>query len=414
MAVSPGTLTIEGVARPVRRAELGIHVATEVWDEKARAWPYDLARARAHYGIEIDVDEHSGEDGAPQPVANSIPVARANGGRHPSLDRLATLAVQELESDDDWDAWFGNDAPDLFGNRITFRGWEGSALRVRWEARYKDRDRERPFLYEGLVEFTGIAVRVKEPAEADVFLSRAWGGQAVETLERHVLGWSDLGANFAADRRSWYSVVYARKGQPLSSQYRVLAPTKEAATAAAEAQQARFAEARKAREAPLAPPTPAPDLKPGPPKRLSDSRERFSLEVTRDWEVVPPEADPVMAKLGGISLARGTSPRQESLKAVAVEMLIADDLAEYVETSLGAYKSIWKIEQRGEVMLAGKKGVRLVILQTIGSATTRLLKYFVALPQKQALVMTFAAPPDAFAARLAAYEALAGSLRLEP
>jgi hypothetical protein len=328
---------------------------------------------------------------------------------------LATLAVHELEDGhdcDEWDAWFGNDAPGLCGNRVAFEGWQGNALRVRWEAHYDDRGRESPFLYQGLVEFTGIYVKVKQPEDADVFLARAWGGQPVETLARHALGWSDLGTTFAPDRRFWYSVVYGRKGEPLASHYRMGAPTKEAATAEAEAQRARFADARRQREIALPPPAPAPDLTAGPPKRLSEDRQRFSLEVTWDWAVVPPEADPVMAKLGGISLRRGTGPREESLKAVAVEMLVADDVVEYADTSVGAYKSIWTIEQRADVKLAGARGVRLVILQQVGSVTTRLLKYFVALPGKQALVMTFAAPPDAFAARLEAYEALARSLQL--
>jgi hypothetical protein len=413
MAESPGTLTIEGAARPVRGATFGIHVTTEVWDEEARVGRYDPALARARYGIEIDVDEHSGEDGAPAPEVSDVPVARANGGRHPSLEALAALSVQELDDGydcDEWDAWFGNDAPGLCGNRVAFQGWQGNALRVRWEAHYDDRGRQRPFLYEGLVEFTGVHVSVRKVEEANVFLARAWGGQPVETLERHVLGWTDYGPSFAPDRRFWYSVVYGRKGQPLHATYRLAAPTKEAATAQAEADRARYAEARKTVVPP--PPTPAPELTPGPPKRLSEARGRFSLEATWDWAVVPPEADPVMSKLGGLSLRRGTAPREESLKAVAVEMLIADDVAEYADTSVGAYRSIWQVEERQDVTIAGARAVRLVILQTIGEMKTRLLKYFVALPEKQALVITLAAPPDAFAARLEAYEALARSLRI--
>jgi hypothetical protein len=416
MAESPGKVTIEGVARPVRSATFSIRVNTEVWDREARVGRYDPARAEVFYGIDIEVDEHSGEDGAPAPEVSHIPVARANGGRHPSLEALATLTVKELDNGDDcdeWDAWFGNDAPGLCGNRVTFKGWDGNALRVRWEAHYDDRGRVRPFLYEGLVEFTGIYLTVKRPEEADVFLSRAWGGEAVEKLERHVLGWSDLGTGFIPDRRFWYSVVYGRKGAPLHTRYRVASPTKEAATARAEADSLRYAdEARKRREITLPPPAPAPELQPGPPKRLSDGQKRFSLEATWDWAVVPPEADPVMTRLGGISLRRGASPREENLKAVAVEMLIADDVVEYADTSIGAYKSIWTIEAREDVTLAGAKAVRLVILQKIGVVTTRLLKYFVALPNKQALVMTFAAPPDAFASRLDAYEAMARSLQV--
>lgn len=412
MAQPSGTLTLDGVPRPVRGATFSMFVRPEVWDPEARTNRYDLATARVGYGIAVDVDDRSGEDGAPAPEVSYVPVARANGGSHPSLEALAGLDVREQGDDDcdEWDAWFGNDAPALCGNRVTFGGWEGNALRVRWEAHYDAGGRRRPFLFEGLVAFTGIHVEVRRAEEADACLARAWGGQPVEALQRHVLGWSDAGPTFGPDRRFGYSVVYARPGAPLHERWRPLAPTQEAATAAHEAQRARFAAARATGTAPAPPPGSLPPS--GPPRRIAESAQRFSLEVPGDWAVVPAEEDPVMARLGGLSLRRGAGPGEETLKAVAVEMRIADDVSEYADTSAGAYRSIWAVEKREDVTLAGARAVRLVVLQTIGAASTRLLKYFVALPERQAVVLTLAAPPDAFAARLEEFETIARSLQI--
>ncbi|MBX7187112.1 MAG: hypothetical protein K1Y01_18370 [Vicinamibacteria bacterium] len=410
------TLTIEGETHAVRKATIGLHIAGEVWDARSKSSRYEPRPADVTYGLEVEVDDRSGEDGAPAPQIQSLPVLRAAGGRHPSLARLGELVVQELDDGydcDEWDAWFGNDAPGLCGNRVVFQGWEGNALRVRWEARYDQGGRSRPFLFEGLVDFTGIYVRVKEAEDADIFLKGAWGAQDPGTLDKHVLGWTDHGAEMTADRRFSFAAIYTRKGEPLPEGYHVGALTKAAATAEREARQARFAAASAARAIPRMPPAANPHGESGPARRLFEGRKRFSLDAPGDWADVSAQ-DQVIARLGGISLRRGVSPSEEHLKILAVEMLIADDIAEYADTSTGAYASIWKVEERAEVRLSGARAERLVIEQKIGDVTTRLLKYFVALPGKSVAVMTFAAPAPVFASRLDAYEAIVRTLVVAP
>lgn len=410
------TVTIEGETRPVQQATFGVHIRGEVWDSSIKGGRYAPEHAEVTYSLEVEVDEHSGEDGAAAPQIQTLPVFRAAGGRHPSLSRLAKLVVTERDDGydcEEWDAWFGNDAPGLCGNRLTFQGWEGNSLRVRWEAHYDERGRQRPFLFEGLVDFTGIYVAVKEERDADIFLTRAWGGEPIEALDKHVLGWSDHGKHLPDDRRFQFAAVYGPKGQPLSDQYRRGPQTKAAATAELEARQARFAASAAARDVKRPSPTPAPILTPGPPTRLFDGGRRFSVEAPWDWAVVSTE-DPVMARLGGIALRRGVSPSEESLKVLAVEMLIADDIAGYVDASVGAYASIWKVEERAAATLSGAAAERLVIGQRIGETAMRLLKYFVVLPGRHVIVMTFAAPPAMFASRLEGYEAIARTLTISP
>jgi len=399
------SVKIKGALREVRRARFEIQVLSEIWDASINSHRYAPDRAEVIYDLEVDVDERSGGDGAPAPHIQSMPVLRAAGGRHPSLEELGTLMVDEADDDShDWDAWFGNDAPELSGNRVRFLGWKGNALRVRWEAHYEDRGRRRPFLFEGLVDFTGVHVSVRSARDADVFVKRAWGGQPLKTLDRHVLGWTDRGDDVSADRRFSFSVVYSRKGAPLSDQYHVGARTKAAAAAERKADSARFEAAAVLRET-----APAPWLEPGPPKRVFDALKSFSIEAPWDWEATPPDGDPLVTKLGGISLRRG-APVNETFKAMTFEMKAADTIGEYVDTSLGAWASIWKVEDRGAVELSGAKAERFVIEQTIGPSTTRLLKYFVAALGKKVIVMTFMASPKAFLARLTSYDAIARTL----
>lgn len=221
-AKQPATLTIEGRRRPVESARFGIHIQTEVWDTASKSYRAAQDAASASYSLEVHVDEHSGEDGAPAPSVDDIPVPRAFGGRHPSLKELARLTVRERDDGDDcdaWGAWFGNDAPGLCGNVVSFEGWEGPALRIRWRAHYDERDGQKPFEFEGLAEFTGIYVNVRRGEDPDRYVKAGWGGEPVAALERHLLGRSDHGADWPADRRYSETYVYMPKGVPLSSHW---------------------------------------------------------------------------------------------------------------------------------------------------------------------------------------------------
>jgi hypothetical protein len=387
------TVTIEGQRRPVEQARFGIHIQARSWNEAARRWDEGLKHAEASYWLSVKVDERSGEDGALAPAVEEIPVRRAAGGRHPSLQELASLTVQELEDGSDceeWDAWFGNDAPGLCGNVVRFQGWDGHALRLRWESHYQDGRKKKPLLVEGPVEFTGINVTVEEGQDPDEYLRRAWGAQPADTLQRHRLG------RYPARRpgqTAKVGYVYLPKGAPLSGHW-VVGDGPPAGTAAPVAPAAASATA-----APAAA---------GPPRRVQDARGRFSLEAPGEWQAIP---DPVLEKLGGFALRRDQPAPAATLKAVAVDFPVPMSLEEYVGNSTSAYSAIWKVEERSKATLAGKRAVRLVMLQTLGEDTKRLLKYFVKSHRGGATVLTIAVDPAAFAGRLAEFEAIALSMK---
>ena len=387
------TLTLGSQSRTVKRASLGIKVKPEHFDQAAGRLVYRPDPAHTTYWLSVEVDEEAGEDATPLPLVEDIPVRRAAGGQHPSLQALGALAVREAgdgKDCDEWGAWIGHELPTLCRNQVRFQGWDGGSLRVRWDARYEEGGRARDFVFEGPVEFTGIYMLVKQSEHAEEFLGGSWGGQSAQTLDKHALGPVDLGPALRTfdkllgreekpvppEDRNWVPVVFMPKGIPLSEHW--------------------------ASEAKL-PPPPATRSE----GRVTDGRQAFSLELPAEWESVE---DVILAGLGGLSLRRA-GPPEATLKAVAVEHPFKMTLEDYIENSTRAYARIWKVDERTSLPLGGAPAVRMVILQEIGPNVTRQLKYYVA-TKKGAIVITFGTTPEAFAASLDGFEAVARSLKL--
>ncbi|MFY0566525.1 SMI1/KNR4 family protein [Archangium lansingense] len=166
-------LVLAGHGYAIGGARLDIYVSTWLPDLEAREYRYQPERATVMYSLEIHVDESSNQDGQPAPYASNIPVAAANGGRHPTLAEWSTLTVGPEGC---WDAWYGNDAPSLDGNQLTVLERSGADLKVRWEASYSQYGRDFAFVFEGPVRFEGIRFDVKDPSDIDRVLASAFGG----------------------------------------------------------------------------------------------------------------------------------------------------------------------------------------------------------------------------------------------
>ena len=151
----------------------------------------------------------------------------------------------------------------------------------------------------------------------------------------------------------------------------------------------------------------APATADAPARRVSEGKNRFSLEVPAAWKQVE---DAVLGPLGGLSFRRDEPAA--TLKAVAADFPFEMDLKDYVENSTSAYRSIWTIEERASVTLGTAPAERMVIVQTIGADRKRLLKYFVARPGG-VVVLTLGADPGAFAGSLAGFESIARSIQLK-
>ncbi|MFP2925592.1 SMI1/KNR4 family protein [Pyxidicoccus sp. 3LG] len=200
-------LVLAGHGHALESARLEIYVSTWVPDLEAREYRYQPDRATVLYSLELRAGDSSGEDGMPEPYAQDIPVAAANGGRHPTLAEWSTLVVGP---EGDWDAWYGNDAPRLDGNRLTVLGLTGQDLTLRWEASYSQYGRDFAFLFEGPVRFEGIRFDVKDPADLDRVLASAFGGShRPEEWTRKVGERQDRGEHLPADQRYRLPVTLA-------------------------------------------------------------------------------------------------------------------------------------------------------------------------------------------------------------
>ena len=90
--MSTSKLILFGRRLPVQRAELCLRRSTS-WPRPKR-----LDDAGVKLGLDVRVDEHSGEDGSPAPVIQSIPVRQALGG-WPYFDELPGLVIAVKDDD---------------------------------------------------------------------------------------------------------------------------------------------------------------------------------------------------------------------------------------------------------------------------------------------------------------------------
>lgn len=197
------------VFRP-QRATLSLRIATEGPHREQGTWQYGERCLSAMWMIDIVVDEHSGEDAAPAPsFAYSI-----NDGT--SIPPLNELPGTSLHTDDrTTEAWYGNDAPALTANTVTFGGWiSKDQLAMRWTAKFDDWDtrmKDAQFLFEGPVRFAGIRMQVKNAADARAFLLLAAPRIELTQLQVEWGDWVDYGDGFPPERRKWLNVSWSRR-----------------------------------------------------------------------------------------------------------------------------------------------------------------------------------------------------------
>ena len=212
IGLKPGVMPLEldGESFAIECARFALSISTEEWNEKEQRWVYGPEHISANYSLEIIVDEHSGEDSAPSPMAQSIPVSRANGGRAVAPTALAGV---EVEDEGDWDAWYGNDAPPLEANRIKFGAVSGNRIQLRWEAKYTWGRDEQPkaFIFDGDVELPALRISVKQAPDADMFVKAVFGEAFFRTLTKEPGEWRQHGDSMPADRRRWLPVTYRPK-----------------------------------------------------------------------------------------------------------------------------------------------------------------------------------------------------------
>lgn len=197
-------LVLAGEAYAIESAAMGLFIGTEAWDDATQLWVYGPAHLSVNYSLEIVVDRHSGEDGAPAPVAQVIPVPRQADGFYPLPAELSGITVR---GDEGWEAWIGNDAPPLVKNQLTFGGYRDGRIGATWTGEYGFHARE-SFLFDGDASIDHVAIRVKAEEDADAFMTLLFGAERLASLRRVRGEWQTHAPPFPADRRRWLSVKY--------------------------------------------------------------------------------------------------------------------------------------------------------------------------------------------------------------
>lgn len=190
---------------PVESAIFNIFINTEKWDENSKIWKYGKDFLYVRYSLEIIMDEHSGEDMTLAPVANNIPIYHYFNRRHPKLEELIGKTIDTLDNVWDWDAWFGNDAPPLTNNKMTFLKWDNNQFYLSWDARFGGKSETIKF--EGAAEFEGIKINVKKSGDEDIFIQELFKNN-FRDLVKKVGKWIDYGDSMPLDRRKWLNIQY--------------------------------------------------------------------------------------------------------------------------------------------------------------------------------------------------------------
>jgi len=182
--------SFQGEKQTCLSARLGLNLETESWD--GNEWVYG-GEPQITVSLEVMVDEESGEDGAAAPDAHWVmkPIP-------------ADLFHSEWsDSSPEFEAWFGNDAPELEKNRIRLSGRnEQGRLQVDWTADCGGL----PMTCSGLAEFGGLTMRVRQPEDAPGFLAQvhpAW--QNLQPVEDEVV---NFGETMPEHRRVWHSLRF--------------------------------------------------------------------------------------------------------------------------------------------------------------------------------------------------------------
>lgn len=144
-----------------------------------------------------------------------------------------------------------------------------------------------------------------------------------------------------------------------------------------------------------------------PAQPIIDKEGRFSLQIPGDWET---QTDPILA-FSAVKTGEGDDEdASEGIQIAVAKRVEGVDLDQYVKNSTQAYQTVWKLHEKKKTKLNGKTAVRTVITQRIGPMTTKVLKYFL-MAGEHVYVLSFAAPPDHFAADLPVFERIAASFR---
>ncbi len=194
-----------------QKASLDLRISTEDWDERQKDWLYGEPFLKVYWALEIQVDEQSGEDGAPAPDLCYYIL----GTELPPLIMLPGTRFDDPDNSRS-EAWYGNDAPKLTENTLTFGDWAtNNQIYLRWSARFYDRDADvdnATFLFDGLVHFTGIRMKVKNDNDAGNFLKLAL--PLLDLSELNAVWddkWQILPDDYPEDRRKWHRVTWSRK-----------------------------------------------------------------------------------------------------------------------------------------------------------------------------------------------------------
>ena len=192
-----GILTAGTATFTVTHAVLRVHVSSHPALQTPEGCAYTLELVDLDQdGVEPGEEGHlglPGEDGAPAPCCESVPVFPMMGNRHPHPDELVGQTFDLSDDEWDWDAWFGNDAPPLEENRVTIHERTPDGFRISWTA--DGGSPEYGIRYEGDVVFEVMHWSADPEATAIATVATCWNAAALTGMRLTKIDPSSPGSN---------------------------------------------------------------------------------------------------------------------------------------------------------------------------------------------------------------------------
>ena len=194
-----------------KKVTFEIRISTEEWDDGSKLWLYGVNKSNVAGSVEIKANENSGEDGVPAPVLNSISIMK-NIKKFSSIEDIVGKKYTE-SPDDNYDGWFGNDAPPLIENELSFKEYTATGLAIEWSAKIGERGANGSLHFEGHATFLGVKIKVKKEGDEKEFIEKLFNVK-IEEWEKNwerKMGNKITYRDFPDDRKTWFPITYLPK-----------------------------------------------------------------------------------------------------------------------------------------------------------------------------------------------------------
>lgn len=176
--MSPRKIIVGDDRHEYEKATLSISILPQAYDSKLQKWSFGDDAYSVKYGLEIIVDEHSGEDGELAPWIGNFPIDKVVA--HTSPNNWGGVHL-DGEICKDMEAYYGNDAAELIDNEVNIESVDKCILQIKWTSMVW-RPGPVPFVLSGPVHADRLGIRARDRMHANDMIKQFFGEECYKSL----------------------------------------------------------------------------------------------------------------------------------------------------------------------------------------------------------------------------------------